>query len=71
MNSQMKVTSSSLEGHRVSAPTDMQYPITPVLFPGRKSTDRGLRDNLETKQQPSQYMDMFTNPKALGRHLVA
>ena len=42
MNSQMKVTSSSLEGHRVSAPTEMQYPITPVLFPGKSHGQRSL-----------------------------
>ena len=42
MNSQMKVTSSSLEGHRVSAPTETQYPITPVLFPGKSHGQRSL-----------------------------
>ena len=42
MNSQMKVTRASLEGPRVSATTEMQYPITPVLFPGKFHGQRSL-----------------------------
>ena len=64
MNSQMKVTRASVEGPRMSAPTEMQYSST---LPWEIPWTEELRDNLETKQQPSQYMDMSTNPEALGK----
>ena len=42
MSSQMKVTRASIEGPRVSAPIEMQYPITSVLLPGKSHGQRSL-----------------------------
>lgn len=65
MSSQMRGDQFRVWSTEYLLPRIYSTQSTPVLFLGNPRTEE-LRDNLETKQQPSDTWILFTNPKALG-----